>query len=276
MVHFVRWSEQTYGQPFDPAEIISRDLEDWIAHQQTVEKAAVNTINSRIVGVSQYFGWTLKQKLIKDNPAADVACLRTAPRQPRALDKTYVRRLLRHISKSGNVRDIAIAECLLGAGLRVSELLNLQLGDVTLNKRGGQVVVRRGKGAVHRVVPLTAKVRRALQKYLDQDHYLHAYREDNPHLGGDAPLWIGERGPLTDRTGIYYLLKKYARFAGLDETLISPHSLRHTFAARYLEKHRGDLRGLAAILGHATVNTTMVYTEPSTSDLARRMEEADI
>ena len=116
MVHFVRWSEQTYGQPFDPAEIIPRDLEDWVAHQQTVEKAAVNTINSRIVGVSQYFGWALKQELIKHNPAADVACLRTPPRQPRALDKTYVRRLLRHISKSGHVRDIAIAECLLGAG----------------------------------------------------------------------------------------------------------------------------------------------------------------
>jgi site-specific recombinase XerD len=165
---------------------------------------------------------------------------------------------------------------LLGAGLRVSELLNLQLGDVTLKERSGQVVVRRGKGAVHRVIPLTEKVRKALQKYLDDDPYLNTYLENNRHLGDNALLWIGERGPLKDRTGIYYLLKKYARFAGLDETLISPHSLRHTFATRYLETHRGDLRGLAAILGHATVNTTMVYTEPSTSDLARRMEEADI
>ncbi|MFC1975320.1 tyrosine-type recombinase/integrase [Chloroflexota bacterium] len=276
IAHFIRWSEQTYGQSFDPAEIIPRDIEDWVAYQQTVEKAKVNTINSRIVGVSQYFGWALRQKLIKDNPAADVSCLRTSPRQPRALNKTYVRRLLRHIGKSGHVRDIAIAEYLLGAGLRVSELLDLQLGDVTLNKRSGQVVVRRGKGAVHRVVPLTARVRQALQKYLDQDHYLHAYRQDNPQLGDDAPFWIGERGPLTDRSGIFYLLKKYARLAGLDETLISPHVLRHTFASRYLETHRGDLRGLAAILGHATVNTTMIYTEPTTDDLARRMEEADI
>ncbi len=274
--HFIRWSQQTYGQPFDPAEIIPRDVEDWVAHQQTVEKATVNTINSRIVGVSQYFAWALRQNLAPNDPTVDVACLRTAPRQPRALDKSYARRLLRHIDRSRNLRDIAMAECLLGAGLRVSELLALQLGDVTLNERSGQVMVRRGKGAVHRVVPLTANVRKALQRYLDEDPLLRAYRDEHPDLGDKMPLWIGERGPLSDRSGVFYMLKKHARLAGLDERQISPHVLRHTFATRYLETHRGDLRGLAAILGHATVNTTMIYTEPSVDELAQRMEEANI
>ncbi len=102
------------------------------------------------------------------------------------------------------------------------------------------------------------------------------YLDYHPDLDGDAPLWVGERGPLKDRSGIFYLLKKHARLAGLDERLISAHILRHTFATRYLAAHPGDLRGLAAILGHANLNTVMIYTEPSTADMAARMEEAEI
>jgi len=67
-------------------------------------------------------------------------------------------------------------------------------------------------------------------------------------------------------------LKKYARFAGLDEADVSPHVLRHTFATRYLRANPNDLRGLAALLGHAGLDTVMIYTEPSVEDLARRME----
>ncbi len=265
LLHFSRWSEQTYGEEFDPASIIPRDVEDWKAYQQTVEKAKPNTINSRLVAVSRYFKWAVKQKLARDNPAAGIAGLRLQRRRPMALDKVYVRRLLRQVNRGSSKRDAALVELLMGAGLRVSETLALQRGDVTLNDRSGQVVVRRGKGSVHRSVPLTAKVRKALQAYLD----------DHPDLDDDAPFWVGERGHLKDRSGIFYMLKKYARLAGLDESLISAHILRHTFATRYLTAHPGDLRGLAAILGHANLNTVMIYTEPSTADMAARMEQAE-
>ncbi len=78
------------------------------------------------------------------------------------------------------------------------------------------------------------------------------------------------------KTGsVLYLLKKYAFQAGLNESLISPHILRHTFATRYLKANSDDLRGLAAILGHANLNTVMIYTEPSTEDLAARMAKAE-
>jgi site-specific recombinase XerD len=276
LLHFIHWSEQTYGERFDPASIIPRDVEDWKAYQGTVEKAKPNTINSRLVAVSRYFKWAVKQKLARDNPAAGITGLRLQRRRPRALDRVYVRRLLRHISKAGNLRDMALVELLLGAGLRVSETLALQRGDVTLNERSGQVVVRRGKGSVHRSVPLTARVRTALQAYLDGDKTLHSYLADHPDWGDDAPFWVGERGPLKDRGGIFFMLKKYARLAGLDESLISAHTLRHTFATNYLAAHPGDLRGLAAILGHANLNTVMIYTEPSTEDMAARMEEAEM
>jgi site-specific recombinase XerD len=72
------------------------------------------------------------------------------------------------------------------------------------------------------------------------------------------------------------MLRKYARLAGLDSELISAHVLRHTFATRYLEANPDDLRGLAAILGHASLNTVMIYTEPTTEVLATRMEKTEI
>lgn len=266
LAHFVRWSEQTYGQPFDPAAIIPRDIAEWQARQQTVENAPPATVNARLVALSRYFKWAAARGHARGDPTAEITSLRPETRRPKALGDVYVRRLLRHVHQSGNKRDIALVELLMGSGLRVSEALALRLADLKLNGRSGEIVVRRGKGGVYRRVPLTSPVRQALKAYL----------ETQPDLKSDELLWVGERGPLRDRTGIFNLLKKYARQAGLDPGLISPHVLRHTFARRYLAANLDDLRGLAAILGHANLNTVMIYTEPTTAELAARMEKAEL
>lgn len=274
LAHFARWVQQSSGQNFDPAAIIPRDLTDWQAFQQTVEKATPNTINLRLGAVRRYFTWAVRQGLARTNPAEEVTTLRPTRRQPKALDEKELRRLLRQVHKAANLRDIALVELLLGTGLRVSETLALRLADLSLSERSGQVVVRRGKAAVHRTVPLTAPVRKALQAYLDSPAF-QTYRAAHPDLGDDLPLWVGERGPLRDRSGVFYLLRKYARQAGLEADRLSPHVLRHTFATRYLAAHPGDLRGLADILGHAGLDTVMIYTTPTTDDLATRMEQAE-
>jgi site-specific recombinase XerD len=265
LAHFTRWSEHTYGQPFDPAAIIPRDVADWKAYQQTVEKAKPSTVNLRLVALSRFFKWAVAQGHARSDPTADVRGLRLNMRRPRALDDVALRRLLRQVHQAGDRRDVALVELLLGAGLRISEALDLQREDVVLGERSGEVVVRRGKGGAHRRVPLTAPVRKALGAYL----------EEHPELDKDDPLWVGQRGPLHDRTGVVKLLKKYARWAGLDEELVSPHVLRHSFSTRYLAANPGDLRGLAALLGHANLNTVMIYTQPTTSDLAERMARAE-
>lgn len=265
LAHFARWSEQSYGQPFEPAAIIPRDVADWKTRQQVVENAAPATINTRLTALSQYFTWVVSEAIAGSDPTAPISGLPLPARQPKALAEVYVRRLLRQVNQAGEPRDVAIVELLLGTGLRVSELLALRVGDLTLGERSGEVVVRRGKGGVYRRVPLTAPVRRALRAYLDS----------RPQLTPEDPLWVGERGPLRDRSGIYNLLKKYAQRAGLDPAEISPHVLRHTMATRYLAANPDDLRGLAAILGHADLNTVMIYTEPTAADLAARMEKAE-
>jgi len=136
------------------------------------------------------------------------------------------------------------------------------------------VVIRRGKGAVHRTVPLTTAVRRALQAYFASPLF-QAWQIDNPEIKDNLPLWAGERGPLKDRSGIFLILRKYTRRAGLDPALLNLHVLRHTFATRYLAANPGDFRGLADLLGHASINTVMIYTVPSADDLADRMETAE-
>lgn len=266
LVHFCCWSEQAYGQAFDPAAIIPRDIAEWKARQQTVEKASPATVNARLTALSRYFKWALAQGYARSDPTADIKSMRPTIRQPKALKEVYVRRLLRYVHQTGQKRDIALVEVMLGSGLRVSEALALRAGDVILNGRNGEVTVRRGKGGVHRVVPLTSPVRQAVKAYLDSQ----------PGLQPDDPLWVGERGPLHDRSGVFQMLKKYARLAGLDPDLISPHILRHTFASRYLAANPDDLRGLAAILGHANLNTVMIYTIPDPADLLSRMEKAEL
>ncbi|MCB0163878.1 MAG: tyrosine-type recombinase/integrase [Anaerolineae bacterium] len=262
--HFIRWSEQSYGQPFCPTAIIPRDVTDWISYQQTVERAKPATINQRLSALSQFFRWCLDNGHAKKDPTSGVSALRQAKRRPKALSKKYTRRLLRQVYQEENLRDNALIELLLGTGLRVSEALALTLADIELNERSGQVTVRRGKGGHQRTVPLTANVRKALNDYFDSI----------PLTDGEMPIWNGQRGPLRTSAAVYKLLKNYAFRAGLDPDLITPHVCRHTFATRFLENNPGDLRTLAAILGHGSLDTVMIYTEPTVSDLAERLERA--
>jgi integrase len=147
----------------------------------------------------------------------------------------------------------------------VGELLRLQVGDVTIGDRTGQVTVRLGKQGNFREVPLTKEVRQALRNYLQT----HPGKEDT-----NAPLWLGVQGALQHRSSVLRVLNKYALQTGLPT--IHPHALRHTFATRYLEYNPDDLRGLAALLGHTSLDTVMIYTEPRLEDLAARMEKMEM
>ena len=262
--HFARWYAGTYDAPFTPEDVMPRDVRDWTAYQQTVEQAAPATINQRLVALTRFFHWARAQDLCRENPTEDVSHIRLDPRQPQALDNTDLRRLLR--VARGHLRDYAILELLAGTGLRVGELLDLNVGDVEIKERSGIVTVRRGKHETYREVPLTLDVRKALTAYLEDVHP----DPDNP----EAPLWVGRHGWLGHRSSVSRILEKYALRAGLEP--VNPHALRHTFATRYLNANSDDLRGLARLLGHSSLDTVMVYTEPSLEDLTERMERVEV
>ena len=153
------------------------------------------------------------------NPAADVDLINVSELKPKGLNGKSLRQLLRAVHKYGSLRDIAVLELLTGTGLRVSELLNLSIGDIQIGERFGKVTVRKGKHSGFREVPLTRYLRYTLNAYLEK----HPRKED-----ADAPLWLGIRGELKHRSSIFRILNKYTKIAGLPS--MGPHTLRHTFA----------------------------------------------
>jgi site-specific recombinase XerD len=260
--HLTQWFERTYEEPFDATALLPRDLEHWKTYQLKTVASSPATVNQRLVAVSSFFAWCVEAEIIAKDPTRSVHAIRLEKHKPRSIAGKRLQRLLRAAHKNGNLRDIAIVEVLSETGIRVGELLALQVGDlVNLDKRSAHLIIRQGKHGSYRTVPLTKTVRDALIDYLAQ-HPCGGYP--------NAILWTGSRGSLTQSSSILRLLDKYCIQANIPK--VTPHQLRHTFATRYLQNNPGDLRGLAALLGHSDLNTVMLYTEPSLDELAQRME----
>jgi integrase/recombinase XerD len=263
--HLIQWNFNHFGEDFNPASLIPRDIRDWQSYQRQVEKAAPSTINQRLAALSRFFSWAVAQKVVATNPAIDIKGIKLPNRQPKALSERDLRRLLRAVHMSGDLRDIAMIEVLVGTGVRVGELLNLTVGDIVIRERSGSLTVREGKQGNFREIPLSSEVRTALRAYLNTHP-----EQENP----EAPLWFSGHGAMVHRSSILRILNKYSLLAQIDD--FSPHKLRHTFATRYLEANPEDLRGLASLLGHSSLDTVMIYTEPTLDNLADRIERAEL
>ena len=184
----------------------------------------------------------------RDNPA--VIC-RPPPRLPRALGKGEAATLVGAPAEQERtgLRDRALLELLYACGLRVSELAGLR-GE-QLNLQAGFVTVA-GKGGKERVVPLGRAARAALEAYL------HAARGRQLHGRASPFVFVGHRGRALTRQAIWKIVRRRARAAGLGPRVF-PHMIRHTFATHLLTGG-ADLRVVQALLGHAEVGTTQIYT----------------
>jgi integrase/recombinase XerC len=235
-------------------------------HLVNVARLRSSTINQRLQAIRCLCRWAEREGFLKSNPAAVVKSLHVAKRRrPTGLTEPEVHSLLRVAgeSKRGRAkRNYGLLQLLLQTGLRVGELTSLKLGDVQIRDRSGEVQVREGRGNKEREVPLNASARRALGAYLQLRH------EAQP---GD-PLFLSDRDRAFSPRAIQTLLQRLARRAKIARLHVTPHLLRHTFALNYLRQNPGKLVQLANLLGHESLDTTAIYTQPSGEELAKASE----
>lgn len=213
------------------------------------------TLKRNLAAVKAFHKFLVRDRFTDNLPTVDLKTPKVPQRLPQILSVEEVEKLLsKPMGKSPPVlRDKAMLELLYGSGMRVSELVTLDLYDVDLED---SYVRCFGKGSRERVVPFGRHARKALADYL---------REGRPRLTRGkkrsvSALFVNARGGRISRQGCWKILKKYAVLAGMDK--VYPHILRHSFATHLLEAG-ADLRSVQEMLGHASISTTQVYTHVS-------------
>jgi site-specific recombinase XerD len=261
LAHFARWFATSTAEAFSPAAITPTDIRDYRSHLLTVERRKPATIRRRLAALRKFSLWAIASGLATENPVNGVKGVASAPHSPKWLEKREIDKLLRACEQGGNSRDLAILMILRHTGIRVSELCSLTQQDITLGERSGELVVRSGKGAKYRVVPLNADARKALRAYL----------QDRPKTDTPA-LFVGLRGNGLTAQGVEKIVDKYAYKARLEG--VTPHTLRHT-AAKGLLDSGVNLVAVAALLGHQRLETTAIYTTPSQRDLEQAVSKLE-
>jgi integrase/recombinase XerD len=200
----------------------------------------------------KFFHWLMREGKITHNPCATLHPPPLPSRFPKTLSETEVEALLNapNIETPLGIRDKAMFELLYATGLRVSELVTLQLTQVRLHD--GWLIVT-GKGNKERLIPFGEVAGDWLTRYLKEARPLLA------HPRSPATLFLTRLGEGMTRQRAWQLVKQYATSAGIDLRKLSPHTLRHAFAT-HLINHGADLRAVQLLLGHADISTTQIYT----------------
>jgi len=237
---------------------LARFLSELAAGDQERPAVAPATIQRKAACLRSFYRHLRREEIISHDPTADLRAPRKSQRLPQVLSRDEVGALLAapRGHEPASLRDRALLELMYACGLRASEAVDLTVGAVDL--RAG-VVRARGKGSKERLIPVGRQAVGAARTYLEHG------RQKLVGLREERHLFVNHRGVGLTRQGLYKIVQRHARSAGL-EGRMSPHTLRHTFATHLLAGGC-DLRSLQEMLGHADVATTQIYTHLSADRL---------
>ena len=253
--------------PLSLSDLAALDVHDF---RRILSKQAARSLNKssmcrELSAVKNFFKWLERKKILK-NPAISII---SAPKKskvlPKALDIDDSFNLLKKIGKIETtawqgLRDKAILTLLYGCGLRISEALSVNVGDINAQSEFLRV---RGKGNKERLVPLLPIAWQNIEAYLAECPY---------HNNVGEPLFLGARGERISPRIIQRQIQKLRIMLGLPDT-VTPHALRHSFATQLLAEGT-DLRSIQELLGHASLSTTQRYTDVQTETLQREYHKA--
>ena len=264
---FMREREKQAGgedkRPLVPGQVDHLDIRAYLA--SLYRRNAKSSVARKLSTLRSFFGYLVRQAVIKQNPADMVSAPKMGKSIPDFLPVDEAFQLM-HGPDTDNVlgsRDRAILEVLYSCGLRVSELTGLNLDSLNLELGIARVI---GKGDKERVVPIGDKAQIALSDYLERRGELLAERPDH------RALFLNNRGGRLSSRSVARLVKKHMQRCNLGRPL-SPHGLRHSFATHLLDAG-ADLRAVQEMLGHVSLSTTQRYTHLSVDKLMAEYDKA--
>ena len=279
-IHFIRVERQLSANTLASYR---RDLEGYAQHLQDVQQLkdynevrrehillhlenlrtegkTARTVARHISSIRSFHQFLLREKVTTTDPTVHLEMPQVEQKLPRVLSIEEIDALIAtpDRSKPQGVRDIAMLELLYASGMRISELIELNIEDIHLTMGFVRVF---GKGRKERIIPLGRGALNALSKYLERARY---------ELQGKYPktdaLFISHRGKRLTRQGCWKIIKEYAQKARINKEL-TPHVFRHSFATHLIE-NGADLRAVQEMLGHADIATTQIYTHVSKTRLS--------
>lgn len=243
------------------------ELRGWLADQRVAGLSSA-TIARRATAIRMFFAWAQHTGLIEEDPASALVIPKVSKRLPHVLQQSQATEVMDRAALRADddspvhIRDRAMLELLYATGIRVGELVGLNIHDIDTSRRTIRVL---GKGSKERVVPYGVVAEKAVAQYLKQARPALAIAESGP------AVFLGSRGKRIDQRVVRTMVHEV--LSSLDVPDLSPHGLRHS-AATHLIEGGADIRAVQEILGHASLATTQLYTHVSMDRLRAVFEQA--
>jgi site-specific recombinase XerD len=275
---FLAWHETEERQPVTLSDLTPIALVSYRSYLH--KKWAPATVNVHVAALRSWCQWLVENEYLAENPASNLRLVGQGQAvAPDPLSNTAVNALLREARRGRHgKRDHAIVQMLLQTGMRIGECQALQWQDITLKERKGTVLIRSGQGNKSRTIPLNSSIRSALVEYAAPIFNCQPAAKEvaqqwlqSQETQLYSPLWLSQKGNQLSPPAMWRVVNRAVAACasrGLIPDETKPHDLRHTFAHRYLQQHPGDLVGLARLLGHESLDTTKIYTQPTPGELA--------